>query len=175
LRGGFSSAMYVPSGRTSTGPRTSPRRATGCAPQWRGRRGPGTRTRTGSSGPQAPASPARSSAAVPRPAPAPLCRTGEHIYRSRGGKKGHVEYENVFALGPMCGVGDPDAVLAASARCDELGIDTISARRWEPCWLTDQNRHPGRSGLTPHRSPRTSRAWRCRGMSRLPRAAGCLS
>jgi aldehyde:ferredoxin oxidoreductase len=38
-----------------------------------------------------------------------------------------VEYENVFALGPMCGVSDPDAVLAASARCDELGLDTISA------------------------------------------------
>ena len=38
-----------------------------------------------------------------------------------------MEYENVFALGPMCGVSDPDAVLAASARCDELGIDTISA------------------------------------------------
>ena len=38
-----------------------------------------------------------------------------------------VEYENVFALGPMCGVSDADDVLAASARCDELGIDTISA------------------------------------------------
>ena len=38
-----------------------------------------------------------------------------------------MEYENVFALGPMCGVSDPDAVLAASARCDELGLDTISA------------------------------------------------
>jgi len=38
-----------------------------------------------------------------------------------------VEYENVFALGPMCGVSDPDDVLAASARCDELGLDTISA------------------------------------------------
>ena len=38
-----------------------------------------------------------------------------------------VEYENVFALGPMCGVADADDVLAASARCDELGIDTISA------------------------------------------------
>src|SRR5215475_9770420 len=35
--------------------------------------------------------------------------------------------ENIFALGPMCGVSDPDAVLAASARCDELGLDTISA------------------------------------------------
>src|SRR6202034_3302415 len=38
-----------------------------------------------------------------------------------------VEYENVFALGPMCGVAEPGAVLAASARCDEIGIDTISA------------------------------------------------
>lgn len=38
-----------------------------------------------------------------------------------------VEYENLFALGPLCGVGDADAVLAASRRCDELGLDTISA------------------------------------------------
>ncbi len=56
------------------------------------------------------------------------CTIGcEHIYRVGGGKKARVEYENVFALGPMCGVSDPGAVLAASARCDELGIDTISA------------------------------------------------
>jgi aldehyde:ferredoxin oxidoreductase len=56
------------------------------------------------------------------------CTIGcEHIYRSRGGKQARVEYENVFALGPMCGVADPDAVLAASGRCDELGLDTISA------------------------------------------------
>jgi len=56
------------------------------------------------------------------------CTIGcEHIDRVGGGKKARVEYENVFALGPMCGVSDPEAVLAASARCDELGIDTISA------------------------------------------------
>ena len=56
------------------------------------------------------------------------CTIGcEHIYRVGQGKKARVEYENVFALGPMCGVSDPDAVLTASARCDELGIDTISA------------------------------------------------
>ena len=56
------------------------------------------------------------------------CTIGcEHIYRVGQGKKVRVEYENVFALGPMCGVSDPDAVLAASARCDDLGIDTISA------------------------------------------------
>ena len=56
------------------------------------------------------------------------CTIGcEHIYSARGGKKMRVEYENVFALGPMCGVSDPDAVLSASGRCDELGLDTISA------------------------------------------------
>jgi aldehyde:ferredoxin oxidoreductase len=56
------------------------------------------------------------------------CTIGcEHIYSSPGGGRTRVEYENVFALGPLCGVSDPDAVLAASGRCDELGIDTISA------------------------------------------------
>ena len=56
------------------------------------------------------------------------CTIGcEHIYRVGRGKKVRVEYENVFALGPMCGVSDPAAVLAASGRCDDLGIDTISA------------------------------------------------
>jgi aldehyde:ferredoxin oxidoreductase len=56
------------------------------------------------------------------------CTIGcEHIYQAKGGKQARVEYENVFALGPMCGVSDPDAVLAASGRCDELGLDTISA------------------------------------------------
>jgi aldehyde:ferredoxin oxidoreductase len=56
------------------------------------------------------------------------CTIGcEHIYRVGGGRKARVEYENVFALGPMCGVADPEAVLAASARCDDLGLDTISA------------------------------------------------
>lgn len=56
------------------------------------------------------------------------CSIGcEHIYSSKGGKQSRVEYENVFALGPMCGVSDADDVLAASSRCDELGLDTISA------------------------------------------------
>jgi len=56
------------------------------------------------------------------------CTIGcEHIYAARGGRRMRVEYENVFALGPMCGVSDPDAVLAASGLCDELGLDTISA------------------------------------------------
>jgi aldehyde:ferredoxin oxidoreductase len=55
------------------------------------------------------------------------CTIGcEHIYARRGGRGTRVEYENVFALGPLCGVSDPDDVLAASARCDDLGLDTIS-------------------------------------------------
>jgi aldehyde:ferredoxin oxidoreductase len=56
------------------------------------------------------------------------CTIGcEHIYATKDGGTARVEYENVFALGPLCGVADPDAVLTASARCDELGLDTISA------------------------------------------------
>jgi aldehyde:ferredoxin oxidoreductase len=55
------------------------------------------------------------------------CTIGcEHIYSV--GKSGvRVEYESLFALGSLCGVADGDAVLRASQRCDELGIDTISA------------------------------------------------
>jgi len=56
------------------------------------------------------------------------CTIGcEHIYKGADGKSTRVEYENVFALGPLCGVSDADSVLAASRRCDELGLDTISA------------------------------------------------
>ncbi len=56
------------------------------------------------------------------------CSIGcEHIYKKAGGAGVRVEYENVFALGPLCGVADADAVLAASGLCDELGLDTLSA------------------------------------------------
>ena len=61
------------------------------------------------------------------------CTIGcEHIY-SLGDKKSgtagkvRLEYENLFALGPLCGIDDPETVLAASQLCDELGLDTISA------------------------------------------------
>ena len=55
------------------------------------------------------------------------CTIGcEHIY-SIGKSATRLEYESLFALGSLCGVGDSDAVLRASQRCDELGIDTISA------------------------------------------------
>ena len=38
-----------------------------------------------------------------------------------------MEYESLFALGPLCGVSDPDVVIRAAAICDDLGMDTISA------------------------------------------------
>jgi len=50
-----------------------------------------------------------------------------HIYRRGTGAGVRMEYQSVSALGAMCGVGDAGAVLAATERCDELGIDTISA------------------------------------------------
>jgi len=41
--------------------------------------------------------------------------------------KGRMEYESLFALGPLCGVADPNAVIRAASLCDQLGMDTISA------------------------------------------------
>ena len=55
------------------------------------------------------------------------CSIGcERILKTRDGGSARVEYESVFALGPLVGIDDPDEVLAASARCDALGVDTIS-------------------------------------------------
>jgi aldehyde:ferredoxin oxidoreductase len=54
------------------------------------------------------------------------CTIGcEHIY-SLGNGSVRIEYESLFALGSLCGVSDADAVLRASQRCDQLGLDTIS-------------------------------------------------
>jgi aldehyde:ferredoxin oxidoreductase len=55
------------------------------------------------------------------------CTIGcEHMYAAPDGVV-RLEYETLFALGPLCGVGDPNAVLQAARRCDRLGLDTISA------------------------------------------------
>jgi aldehyde:ferredoxin oxidoreductase len=55
------------------------------------------------------------------------CTIGcEHIYAA-GGENVRLEYESLFALGPLCGVGDRDVVLRAARLCDQLGLDTISA------------------------------------------------
>lgn len=57
------------------------------------------------------------------------CTIGcEHIFHLPGQDDGvRLEYENLFALGPLCGISDPKVVLEASRLCDDLGLDTISA------------------------------------------------
>ena len=57
------------------------------------------------------------------------CTIGcEHLYSLKNGNGSvRLEYENLFAFGPMCGIDDPEVVLEASRRCDEWGLDTISA------------------------------------------------
>jgi aldehyde:ferredoxin oxidoreductase len=59
------------------------------------------------------------------------CTIGcEHIYAVNGAVADgqiRLEYETLFALGPLCGISDPAVVLAAAKRCDDLGVDTISA------------------------------------------------
>jgi aldehyde:ferredoxin oxidoreductase len=55
-----------------------------------------------------------------------LQKNGEPQSAAASGAGVRLEYENLFALGPLCGIADSDVVLAASQRCDELGIDTIS-------------------------------------------------
>src|SRR5215468_6216774 len=57
------------------------------------------------------------------------CTIGcEHFFEVAPGEAPvKAEYENVFALGPLCGIRDPEIVLRASRRCDELGLDTISS------------------------------------------------
>lgn len=57
------------------------------------------------------------------------CTIGcEHLYglQNNGGAV-RLEYENLFAFGPLCSIDDPEMVLRASQLCDESGIDTISA------------------------------------------------
>jgi len=49
-----------------------------------------------------------------------------HLYQVGDGAT-RIEYESLFALGPLCGISDPEAVLAAAQRCDALGLDTVSA------------------------------------------------
>lgn len=57
------------------------------------------------------------------------CTIGcEHLYGLQKGQGSvRLEYENLFALGPLCGIDDAEAVLEACRLCDDLGLDTISA------------------------------------------------
>ena len=57
-----------------------------------------------------------------------MSREWEHVYSAKGGStKSRLEYESLFAFGPLCGIDDPDIVIQAAGLCDRLGIDTISA------------------------------------------------
>jgi aldehyde:ferredoxin oxidoreductase len=49
----------------------------------------------------------------------------ERLFRARGGEQ-RLEYETLFALGPLCGIDDPGCVLEAAQLCDRYGLDTIS-------------------------------------------------
>ena len=50
----------------------------------------------------------------------------ERLFRSTRGEEQRMEYETLFALGPLCGISDPQAVLEAARLCDLYGMDTIS-------------------------------------------------
>ncbi|MGH9308355.1 MAG: aldehyde ferredoxin oxidoreductase family protein [Vicinamibacterales bacterium] len=52
----------------------------------------------------------------------------ERLFASRNGEgpAQRLEYETLFALGPLCGIGDPDAVIEAARLCDAYGLDAIS-------------------------------------------------
>jgi aldehyde:ferredoxin oxidoreductase len=55
------------------------------------------------------------------------CTIGcEHVYAVESGGGVRLEYESLYALGPLCGVSDPAQVLRAALACDEAGLDTIS-------------------------------------------------
>jgi aldehyde:ferredoxin oxidoreductase len=50
----------------------------------------------------------------------------ERLFKSLAGEEQRLEYETLFALGPLCGIDDPQVVLRAAQLCDFFGLDTIS-------------------------------------------------
>jgi aldehyde:ferredoxin oxidoreductase len=50
----------------------------------------------------------------------------ERLFKSADGGEQRLEYETLFALGPLCGISDPECVLQAARLCDRYGLDTIS-------------------------------------------------
>jgi len=51
----------------------------------------------------------------------------ERLFKALDGAEQRLEYETLFALGPLCGIADPQSVLRAAQLCDQYGLDTISA------------------------------------------------
>jgi aldehyde:ferredoxin oxidoreductase len=50
----------------------------------------------------------------------------ERLFKSLTGDEQRLEYETLFALGPLCGIEEPEVVLQAAHLCDLYGLDTIS-------------------------------------------------
>jgi aldehyde:ferredoxin oxidoreductase len=50
----------------------------------------------------------------------------ERLFKSHNGEEQRLEYETLFALGPLCGISDPACVLEAARLCDRYGLDAIS-------------------------------------------------
>jgi aldehyde:ferredoxin oxidoreductase len=56
------------------------------------------------------------------------CTIGcEQIFPDREGVPVRMEYESLFAMGSLLGIGSSEDVLRLVRRCDDLGVDTISA------------------------------------------------
>jgi aldehyde:ferredoxin oxidoreductase len=79
----------------------------------------------------------------------------ERLFRSQVGDTGsrmpgeqRLEYETLFALGPLCGVGHPEYVLEAARLCDSYGLDTISTGA-TLAWAIES----GTRGLLPDAGP----------------------
>ncbi|HJX10910.1 MAG TPA: aldehyde ferredoxin oxidoreductase family protein [Candidatus Binatia bacterium] len=50
----------------------------------------------------------------------------ERLFKALNGAEQRLEYETLFALGPLCDIQDPEVVLQAAQLCDFYGLDTIS-------------------------------------------------
>jgi len=50
----------------------------------------------------------------------------ERLFKALNGAEQRLEYETLFALGPLCGIKEPEVVLQAAQLCDLYGLDTIS-------------------------------------------------
>ena len=50
----------------------------------------------------------------------------ERLFKALNGTEQRLEYESLFALGPLCAINDPEAVLQAARLCDIYGLDTLS-------------------------------------------------
>jgi aldehyde:ferredoxin oxidoreductase len=69
-----------------------------------------------------------------------------------GGRTVRMEYETLYALGPLCGTVDRDSLLRAAKACDDAGLDTISTGGTiaflmdcaEQGWLDDDRLPSGR-------------------------------